>query len=57
MQTEAEIGVVCLEAEEGQGLLASTRSQERGLEQIPSESEEATNSVNILILDIQPLEL
>lgn len=46
---EAETGGILLQIKEKQGLLASARSQERGMEQIfPSEE---TNPANIFISD------
>jgi hypothetical protein len=51
VKTEIEIGFMLPHAKEHQGFLATIRSQDAGIEPIPPESPEGTNSAKPLILD------
>ena len=58
MITEAEIGVMCLQAKEPQGLPATTSSWERGMEEIlPQSLQKKPILLTTLILDFWPHEL
>lgn len=53
---DAETGVTCGQAKEHQGLAATTRSLEKGPEEIP-EAPERTNSADTWVSDFWPPEL
>ena len=56
MKTQAEIGVMCPPAKDGQGLLEGPRSQETPEADSPSEAPEGANPADTSILNFQPPE-